>query len=221
MAVTTELFRFMTTRRPERALLHRINSRLIRDPRPIRDESLLVTLYAPGPFEPKLAAAEAFAAGPDFVAADDPAILALDPLVDLFRRTLVPGVVPAELSTLIATEAPLFTALLHQTPPAELLQATLRFLARDWDSLYAQVIRGCNAYVSTDYLADALRVYHVLRLLWIDLVLDRAAWSGQTFDEYEVIIDLNRAAQRPAARTGEAAEFRVPLEVGPMMPPVV
>ncbi len=202
MTSTVELFRFLTTRRAERVLMHRIDRRLIRDVRPVRTGSMLAVLFGPGPFADKLAAAEAFAGGTDFVAADEPGVRGLEPAVDFFRRRLEADVVIADLRADFELDVPLLAALWAATPPADLVAATLRFLAKAWDSTYATVILGCDDFVSTNYLADSLRVYHVLRLLWIDLVLGRERWTGYAFDEYEVFVDLDRAARaedpRPA-----------------------
>lgn len=193
MALTQEMFRFVTTRRPERVAMHRIDSRLIRDRRTPNSSSMLVQLFGRGEFEDKLRIANAYVATSDFLAADDPEILALGPAIDFFRQELAPDVVLADLAAKAEVALPLLTALLKNAPPAALLEATAKFLGRLWDSLYAQTIRGCHRYLSTNYLADSLRVYHVLRLLWLSRKLKLDNWAGGGFDEYDVLIDLNKA----------------------------
>ena len=56
MSATSELFRFVTLRPPNRVLMHRIESRLIRDRR--TSSSVRGTLFGPGEFKAKLTAAE-------------------------------------------------------------------------------------------------------------------------------------------------------------------
>ncbi|HST65062.1 MAG TPA: hypothetical protein VLM05_07715, partial [Mycobacteriales bacterium] len=247
MAITQEMFRFVTTRRPEQALRYRVDRRLVRDLRATHPGSLLVTLFAAGPFPPKVSAAEAYARGSGFVAADDPLVLALEPAADYFRRELVPGAVLADLQAAFQAEQPALAALLATRPSANVLQATVEFIGRLWDSTYTLVTLGFDRYVSTQYCADALRVYQVLRLWWLHVAAGRETWTGGTFDEYELIIDLD-AAQDPGSRTGTPAgtsagtagrdrapgrpaaliapgtggpSVSVPLTVGGTMPPVV
>jgi hypothetical protein len=191
--VTQELFRFVATRRSQRALMHRIASRLIRDRRANGANSLLVKLYGPGPYESKLVQANGFAASVAFVDADDALMRLLEPAVSFFREQLAPEVVLADLATAFAAELPLLAALLTNAPPAALLEATQTNTARLWDSLYAQTLRGCDRYVSTNHLVDGLRVYQVLRLLWFSSKLGLHKWAGGSFDDYHTLIDLQRA----------------------------
>jgi hypothetical protein len=193
MAITQEMFRFVTTRRPERVLMSRIASRLMRDRRVATAASLLVKLFGPGLYDTKLVTANTFAVSAEFVAEDDVGMLALEPAVVFFRERLAADADLAEIAAAMQAELPLLTALLANAPPGALLEATQRMLGRLWDSLYAQTIRGCDRYVSTNYLVDGLRVYQVLRLLWLSRKLGLTAWAGGTFDEYEALIDLDRA----------------------------
>lgn len=196
MSINEELFRFVTTRRPDRALTQQLNRRLIHDLCPVSRVSLLVALYGPGSYPDKLAAADEYARSFDFVDADDLSMLALEPAVESFRASLALGVALADLRTAVEAQLPLLAALLRAAPPADVREATTRFVGRLCDSMYAQVLRACDRYVSTNYLADALRVYHVLRLLWVHLATDRQTWTGGTFDEYEFFIDVAKAQQR-------------------------
>lgn len=230
MSMAQEMFRFVTVRRPDRVAMHRINSRLIRDRRTAGPTSLLVTLYGPGEFEPKLRDAEDFAATPDFVAAHDQEMLALEPAIGFFRDRLAPGVVLADLVAEAEVELPTLAALLKHVPLDDVLESTSRFLGRLWDSLYAQTTIGCDRYVSTNHLADGLRVYQVLRLLWLSHTTHLQAWAGGGFDDYEALIDVRKAMAigNGAAKTAEivaAADadesFRVSLRVGAMRPPAV
>ena len=193
MTVKQEMFRFVATRRSERALMHRINSRLIRDRRQTAADSVLARLYGPGPFETKLVQANGVAASALFVDGDDPLMLALEPAIDFFRERLVPGIALADLTADFRTALPLLATLLTNAPPEALLQATRANLARLWDSLYAQTLRGCDRYVSTNHLVDGLRVYHVLALLWLSDKLGLQSWVGGGFDDYHTLIDLQRA----------------------------
>jgi len=193
MAITQEMFRFVSTRRPERFIMSRIASRLIRDRRETTPASMLIKLFGPGLYEDKLVIANAFAAGNDFVEANDPAILLLEPVIDFFRDKLEPEIILADLETEFQAEFPKLTGLLQQIPPKQLLESTIAMTARLWDSLYAQTIRGCNRYVSTNYLADGLRVYHIFRLLWMSRKLKLETWAGRGFDDYDTLIDVNSA----------------------------
>lgn len=237
MPLTTELFRFVTVRRANRALLHRIEGRLIRDRR--KSPSLLVDLFGPGEFEDKLTVATDFAAGPNFVRPDDAVIRALEPIAEFLRGRLSGGIELRGLSSDFAGEFPVLARLLAKAPPADLLERVNAEKNSLWDSLYAQTTRGCDRYVSTNYLVDALRVYHVLLLVWLSLALNRERWAGGTFDEYHPIIDLEKAAagggtkpgdrrtpqpgpmEATAGSQGGSAVFRVPLDRGAMKPPVV
>lgn len=193
MASTQEMFRFVSTRRAERVLMHRITSRLIRDRRQTLRSSMLFKLFGPGLYQTKLATANTFAASADFVASDDPEILALEPVAAFFRDRLAPEIVLADLGAEFRDAFPLLAALLERVPPAALVESANTMTARLWDSFYAQTIRGCDRYVSTNYLADGLRVYHVFRLLWMSVRLDLETWAGATFDEYDTLIDLEAA----------------------------
>lgn len=193
MAITQEMFRFVTTRRPERAIMSRIASKLMRDRREATAASLLVKLFGPGLYETELVTANTFAASADFLAADSIEILALEPAMVFFRAELATDVVLSDLATRMEAQLPHLTALLKNAPPANLLEATNVIVGRLWDSLYAQTIRGCDRYVSTNYLIDGLRVYHVLGLLWLSRKLGLTTWTGGAFDDYEALIDLNRA----------------------------
>jgi hypothetical protein len=193
MAMTQEMFRFVTTRRPERVIMSRIASRLIRDQRQTTRSSMLVKLFGAGLYETKLVTANTFAASVDFLAADDPAILALEPVIAFFREKLEPEIVLADLVTEFQRKFPILAALLQHVPPAQLLESTNAMTARSWDSLYVQTIRGCDRYVSTNYLVDGLRMYHMLRLLWLSSKLQLATWAGAGFDDYDTLIDLHAA----------------------------
>ena len=193
MSTAQELFRFVTLRRPERVRMHRLNNRLIRDPRPADASSLLVQLFGPGPFEPKLSRANTFAASADFVDSDDLTIQILDRAADFFRDVLKPRVTQAEMIEAFVEEYPLLARLLKANPSPEHLEATAVFIGRVWDSLYAQAIRACDQYTTTNYLADALRVYHILRILWLLKKLKIKVWPGGAFDDYDILIDLDKA----------------------------
>ncbi len=194
MAIKQEMFRFVSTRRVERAIMSRIASRLIRDRRKTTRSSMLFKLFGPGLYETQLVTANTFAASADFLAADDPAALMLETVAAFFRERLTPGVVIADFAAEFKAEFPVLSGLLAHVPPASLVERTNAMNAKVWDSFYAQTIRGCDRYVSTNYLADGLRVYHVFRLLWMSLKLKLATWTGATFDEYDTLIDLNAAA---------------------------
>jgi len=234
VAIAQEMFRFVTTRRPEPVGMHRINSRLIRDVRPVSGDSLLVKLFGRGDYEAKLVTADAFAVGPNFLGADAPEMLVHGPAVDFFRSRLATGAILADLVAETQVELPAFAGLVLHVPPAQLLEATARFLGRAWDSFYSVTTIGFDRYVSTNYLADVLRFYQVLRLLWLSQKAGLETWAGGTFDEYEVLIDLNRAvaASGPALDSGRGRDavsdlglsggvFRVPLSVGAIQPPAV
>lgn len=199
MTIAQEMFRFFVVRETERTALNRIGSRLIRDARAPHSGSLLVTLYGPGGFEDKLAAAESYAKTAGFVTADDFEMLALGPAVDFFRQYLMTGIALTDLATGLAEKLPFMAALLDDPPSADVLEATARFLGRVWDSLYALTIIGGDRYVSTSYLADVLRVYQVLHLLWMCREQHRRAWPGGGFDDYDVLIDLGERRHRPAS----------------------
>lgn len=249
MAITQEMFRFVSARQPQHAPRRRLDRRLVRDLRRPGPGSLLVRLYGPGPFGPKLAAAQAYARGPEFVAATDPLVLALEPAVDVLRRELAPGVVLADVRAAYEAELAPVAPLLGRAPADELLGATTELLGRLWDSLYAQVTLGLDRYVSTNHLADALRVYAVLRLWWAHAATGRAIWTGGAFDDYELIVDLDAAESAgreadpidpttptpapgggtgpgpgrpvPSGSAGAGPSVRVPLEVGATAPPAV
>ena len=234
MPLTTELFRFVAARRADRVLLHRIESRLIRDRR--NDPVLLAELFGPGDFEDKLKTAEQFAASADFVGPDDPIVRALEPIAEFLRARLAPGADLVALRDDFVESFPLLALLLQQAPPVDMLEQIRTAKASLWESLYAQTTLGCDRYVSTNYLVDALRVYHVLLLVWVSLVWSHETWAGATFDDYHPIIDLEKAAEgstsrearpvasaaaAPAGTVGGSAVFRVPLERGAMKPPTV
>ena len=193
MAITQEMFRFVSARRTERAIMSRIASRLIRDRRQTTRNSMLFKLFGPGPYETKLVTANGFAASPDFLAASDPAMLALEPVVVFFRERLEADLVLADLTAEFQAAFPLLSALLQEVPPAQLLESTNAITASLWDCLYTETIRGCNQYLSTNYLVDGLRLYHVLRLMWLSARLELTTWAGGGFDDYHTLIDLNAA----------------------------
>ena len=204
MPPTSELFRFVTLRPADRVLMHRIETRLIRDRR--TSSAVRGTLFGPGEFGPKLATAETLSLAPAFLDEADPAMRALDPVVDFFRGALTPGRPVAELVDEFRDAFPAFAGLLRAAPPKELLEATNLLLGVIWDGLYVQTTLGCDRFVSTNHLVDALRVYHVLALLWLSGKHDLEAWGGGGFDEYHPLIDLEAAleddtptARRPAA----------------------
>lgn len=216
MAVTQEMFRFVAARRVQRALMHRIAARLIRDGRPAGASSLLVKLYGPGPFDSKLVQANGFAAGAGFVDADDALMRLLEPAVAFFRERLAAGAAIGELASAFESERPLLAALLAQAPPAALLEATRASTARLWDSLYAQTLRACDRYVSTNHLVDGLRVYQVLRLLWFSRKLGLAHWAGGGFDEYHTLIDLQRAQAGADQQPSDDGKATVPASLEPL-----
>ena len=159
---------------------------------------------------------------------------ALDPVVDFFRGGLTPGRPVAELVDEFRDAFPAFAGLLRAAPPKELLEATNLLLGVIWDGLYVQTTLGCDRFVSTNHLVDALRVYHVLALLWLSGKHDLEAWGGGGFDEYHPLIDLEAALEddtptaRRASRKAVASlagafgsSFRVPLSVGEMKPPTI
>jgi hypothetical protein len=193
MAIKQEMFRFVSTRRVERAIMSRIASRLIRDRRKTTRSSMLFKLFGPGLYETQLVTANTFAASADFLAADDPTALVLETVAAFFRERLTPGVVIADFAAEFKAEFPVLSGLLAHVPPASLVERTSAMNAKVWDSFYAQTIRGCDRYVSTNYLADGLRVYHVFRLLWMSQKLKLTTWAGVTFDEYDTLIDLKAA----------------------------
>jgi hypothetical protein len=193
MALTQEMFRFVTMRRTERLIMSRIASRLIRDRRQATRSSMLVKLFGAGSYETKLVTANTFAASTDFLAADDPAILALEPMIAFFRERLEPEIDLTHLVTEFQGTCPMLAGLLQQVPPGQLLESTNAMTASLWDSLYVETIRGCDRYVSTNYLVDGLRMYHVLRLLWLSAKLKLTTWAGVGFDGYDTLIDLNAA----------------------------
>lgn len=193
MSISQEMFRFVTTRRAERVIMSRIASRLIRDRRPTTRSSLLVQLYGAGEYEAKLRTANSFAAAADFLASDDSLVVALDPMVAFFRDRLAPEIVLADLGAEFQAAFPRFARLLEVAPPRQLVESTNVLTGRLWDSLYAQTIRGCDRYTSTNHLVDGLRVYHVLRLLWLSAKLKLKNWAGGGFDDYHTLIDLNAA----------------------------
>jgi len=198
MAVTSELFRFVTLRPANRVLMNRIESRLIRDRR--ASAPLLETLFGPGEFEAKLSAANAFALSADFIDDGDDGMRALEPVVDFFRAELLPERPLDELTGPFSVAFPILARLLKKVPPADLVESTSRSLGGMWDSLYTQVTRGCDRFVSTNYLVDGLRVYHLLGLLWLSGKLELATWTGARFDEYHPIINLQAAAAASSTR---------------------
>src|SRR3954463_12803398 len=94
MPPTSELFRFVTLRPADRVLMHRIESRLIRDRR--ASSSVRGTLFGPGEFEAKLAAAAALAPSLDFLDEAEPAMPAIEPVLGFFPGALRPrpGLLP-------------------------------------------------------------------------------------------------------------------------------
>jgi hypothetical protein len=203
MPPTSELFRFVTLRPANRALMHRIESHLIRDRR--ASSSVRGTLFGPGEFEAKLATAEALAVARGFLDEADPAMHALDPVVDFMRGALTTGRPLAEITEEFRTSFPALALLLRLAPPEDLLEETNRLVGSLWNCLYVQTTLGCDRFVSTNYLVDALRVYHVLALLWLSGKLELEAWGGGGFDEYHPLIDLQAALEddarpRPARR---------------------
>ena len=228
MALTNELFRFVNLRPADRVLMNRVESRLIRDTR--ESPPLLGTLFGPGDFEPKLAAADSFALSAAFVDDDNPAIREVEPVVEFFRTELEPERALPELAALFKESFPDLARLLRKVPPGNLAEATRRFLGSLWDSLYTQTSLGCDRFVSTNYLVDAIRVYRVILLLWLSGKLELPTWTGGRFDDYHPLIDLQEAAAiatQDGKATSEAAlgaaagAFRVPLSVGEMRPPTV
>jgi hypothetical protein len=186
------MFRFVTTRPPNKVMQHRIESRLIRDRRAF--VPLRAALYGPGEFAAKLRIAEDFAVTADFVTADDPGVRALEPVVEHFRAELLPGRPLGEIITGFTEAFPDLARLLEAVPPQTLADAAAQSLARTWDSMYAQVIIGCDRFVSTTHLIEVLRAYQVVLLLWLSQQQKLETWTGGLFDDYEAIIDLQAAA---------------------------
>lgn len=195
MAIKQEMFRFVSARRAERAMMTRIAGRLIRDRRPTTKASLLYKLFGPGLYDTKLVTANNYATTPDFLESNDPLMLALEPLVEFLRRRLLPEADLQALAADFKRASPLYAALLERAPPDALVQGVRVANGKLWDSLYAQTIRGCDRYVSTNHLVDGLRVYHALRLAWMSAKLGMKSWAGVAFDDYEPLIDLNAASE--------------------------
>jgi hypothetical protein len=234
MASSQELFRFAATRRPDRAVMSQIAGLLILDERAPRAGSLRSELFGPGEFGPKLATANAYAHSADFLDVDSPAIVALEPFVAYLREALTPGVPVGDLVAAIEDGFPVLAAILRELSPDRADEAIDAAMFVIWDSVYAQTIRGCDRYVTTNHLIDALRAYHVLGLLVAARSVDEETWPGGAFDDYDALIDLKAAAEgadgeaRAAAAAVTAASafapagrFRVPLSVGAIKPPVV
>ncbi len=237
MATSQELFRFASTRRPDRAVMSQISGRLIVDGREPRAGSLRSELFGPGEFEPKLATANAYAHSADFLDVDSPAIVALEPFVAYLREALAPDVLLADVVAAIAERFPLLSRILAELTPDRADEAIDAAMFTIWDSFYVQTIRGCDRYVTTNHLIDALRAYHVLALLVAARSDGLEGWPGLAFDDYDALIDLEAAAAGAAgaaraASAGVAAaaaasafapagRFRVPLEVGALKPPAV
>jgi hypothetical protein len=242
MAISSELFRFLSVRRPERVAMHHINSRLIRDLRPATPSSMLVLLFGQGSYDDKLPIADGFSRTAEFLRPNVPEVLAVEQAVDFFRSRLAPGLPLVDLLADLSASSPGLGLLLQANPSPVQLLAAARFVGRAWDSFYAEVIRGFDRFLSTNYLADILRVFHVLRIVWLSQQLGLTEWSGATFDEYEILIDTERAfaagpgdgaaeqeggttrAPRSAslgAMLSQGGQFRVPLGVGKLRPPLV
>lgn len=185
-----ELFRFVTTRRVERFRSHLVEGRLIRDPRENDVNSILDQLFGSDSYETKLAAANAGALSARFVLPNDGKILLLDASAAYFRDALISGKPLTEIANEIQETYPNAKGLLNTKAPSKQLNATIEFIGMLWDSLYTQTIIGFDRFVSTNYLVDALRVYHILRLLWLHLKDGRKKWDGGTFDDYDIIISL-------------------------------
>ncbi len=232
MAMPLELFRFAVTRRPNRAVMGRIDDLLIRDERAPSRGSLRSALFGPGDFEPKLARANAYAASGDYLTPDSPLIVALEPFVAFLRKSLVPGAPLADLVAAIRKRFPLLARLLQRLGPDRSDETIDAAMFSIFDSLYAETIRGCDRYVSTNHLIDALRAYRVLALLVDAAERKDEEWTGGAFDDYDALIDLqaaaagaeaagDRSAERLATAIAPLASFRVPLSVGAIKPPVV
>ena len=206
MAPTNEMFRFVTLRRSNRAVLNRLESRLIRDRRD--SPFLLGALFAPGSFDPKLKVADDFAATPDFVSEDDDGTRLLHQVAEFFRVELTPGVELDDLTALFTTQFPALALLFRRTPPAQLLEQTRAIQGDLWDSLYAQTTRGCDRYVSTNHLVDGLRVYHVLLLLWLHAGLNRARWVGRALRRLPPDHRPRRRRRGSAPASGQRAGSR-------------
>ncbi len=195
-----------------------IESRLIRDRR--ASPPLLGTLFGPGDFESKLSAADAFASTSSFIDDDNPVIREGEPVVEFFRAELQPGRPLPELAALFKESFPDLARLLRRVPPQDLAEATSRLLGSLWDSLYTEVTRGCDRFVSTNYLVDAIRIYQLILLLWLSGKLELPTWTGGRLDEYHPLIDLQKAAaigssaaaprRRPVARLHRRRRWRRP-----------
>jgi hypothetical protein len=215
MSISQEIFRFVTLRKPERLVMSQLNSRLVRDLRPANPNSLLSELMGPGIYDDKLKRANTFIQSREFVAPDDVVIPIYDQTAEFFRATLISGMALADLLTALENEHPILARLLNANPNPDLLEQTAAFVARLWDSLYALVIHGCDQYTSTNYLADALRVIHVLRILWMANYLQMEVWPGSSFDEYEVLIDLEKARVKSIPDPSPGKTERLPSPVEP------
>lgn len=197
MSTNQELFRFFTLRRTERLLSHRIEGRLIRDPRPNGPGSVLDQTLGPEPFEQRLGNAERFRASARHLAPDDPLILGSDRAADVLRTHLLPGEDVADLAATIQAELPGLGPLLQSRPPQTLIKDIIDLNGRLWDSLYAEIVRGSAIYTRTNHLADGIRVLHLFRLLWVVTLRGDEAWTGGAFDEYELIVDQRAARVTP------------------------
>jgi hypothetical protein len=235
MDSSQEMFRFAMTRRAEHAAISAVQSRLITDRRDAAAGSLLARLFGPGEFDDKLVRAASFARSADFLAADAPALAALGPFGSYLRAELTPGMPLADLAQAIQQQFPVLAELLEKLPRGPAQEAIDAAMFSIWDSFYAQTILGSDRYVSTNYLIDGLRSYHVLRLLLDARGAKLTDWTGHAFDDYDALIDLakaaaaaakaNTAASSPGAASrsafAAAATFRVPLTTGAVKPPVV
>ncbi len=213
MAIKQEMFRFVSTRRAERAMMNGIAGRLIRDRRPTTKSSMLYKLFGPGLYDSKLVTANNHAASAEFLESNDPLMLSLEPPTEFLRKRLLPGAVFSDLVADFRRAFPLYAALLDRAPPDRMVQGVKVANARLWDSLYAQTLRGCDRYVSTNHLVDGLRVYHALRLMWLSAKLGMPSWAGFGFDAYEPLIDLNAAGEidDSTGSPDKPAQTRIPV----------
>ena len=193
MAPSQEMFRFVNTRMPNRASLNGVESHLILDRRPTTASSLVTRLFGPGDLPVKLAIADAFCLTSAFLDESAPAILVLDQLAAFLRDHLLTGVSLIDLAGELRAAFPELAALIEAVPPPDLVATSRVTTGHLWDSLYAQTVRGCYRYVSTNHLIDGLRVYHVLRLWWSAKKRQLTTWNGWDFDGYDALIDVASA----------------------------
>jgi hypothetical protein len=193
-----ELFRFLAIRQPEKIKRHRIVTKIVRDLRPNGKGSLHSALFAAVEYEDRLAAADAFLASPAYVAPDAPQIYGTDIAADFLRSELAPGVSLDELQEKFNDAYPTAKAVFSEAAPEEVAKELAELNGRLWDTFYALTVKGFDTFISTNYIADAIRVIHMMRLIWIERNANQTEWRGHEFDEYELLIS-------PISREGTSA----------------